>query len=276
MSSKLLETWNKLPTAGKVAVGAGVVGVIVYVWKSGGKSSAPSLLPTLQSPTTYGDTGGGDSGSSGDSTWGSSTGDSGSGGSSGGSDSSGNAGSGSQSGSVTVPTSNPSPTTPVVVHPTHIDIGMASTPGFHSLPTHQTSTDVVSSNQWHSTVTDLTGNVNATDVSAISNTANTNIVRKPTASKDYTVAQGGSSYNGAVNGAGGQWLVGSDNKGHWYAGQYTNTGVFVADKGTPTLAGNKDVQIRGQDGKLYVGSNFNAVAKQAGGYWQDHKWVAVK
>lgn len=62
--NKLVEMFSKLPTGGKVALAAGGVGIVIYIWKSKGTTgSATPMTATLPSGDVYG-TGGASDGTS--------------------------------------------------------------------------------------------------------------------------------------------------------------------------------------------------------------------
>lgn len=158
-------------------------------------------------------------------------------------------------GSVTTPPNNSStPTQPIGGLPGGGQVGVTTTSvnitqpkshpqnqsGSTSIAANQTASDKAAQKPNGSTVTDIgkkgTGGVTSKVVSTIGNANKTNIVNHPTNTASsgqtsnaggYTVAQGGASYNAATDGAGGQWLVGSDGKSHFYKGAYNNQGDFV-------------------------------------------------
>lgn len=87
-----------------------------------------------------------------------------------------------------------------------------------------------------------------------------------------------STYNGAVNAAGGQNLKMTNGKNHWYDGKYeTKNGqtAFVAAKGSPLVGDTTDHQIRTPSGQLVIAPTQAAAEALADGEWVDHKWQKI-
>lgn len=81
---------------------------------------------------------------------------------------------------------------------------------------------------------------------AFAGTKNTNVVDSP-AKGGYVVAQGGASYNNAVNSAGGQWI-----NHQWASGSYNGNGVFVAANSQSQAVYNNYEKSHGRNARAVV------------------------